>query len=511
MLAAALSVSESGDHVFRVPLDDPPTKPSSAGGYPWEIGDFSTIFYVTNVSDEPWKHSWQVSYLGGVYSAGLQQLQPGETLSVDINALRDLQIPDAFGDTIPLEVQNGQILWSAYGTKEVVMLARVEMVDLSNGLSSTYACFNCCADSYVSSYVSPGSSTGLAGQSTQFTAFQENENCYGSQITPFSVAWAAWSSSNSSVASVNSSGLASCLQPGTSNVSASWDTSIWFNEGGAVFGECIEEQAFPQPMAPVKVIKVDIQNADITQDKITVDLDVGSGGASGQLKVELIGSGVSHTVFQATKSNGAHNISFNISNLPNDKEFTQVKATWTVDGTPANDTYNYHIKILGDYLITQYNVPKEVECDAGDGDACLTDIQCNYEEVEMRAEFIAEAFQNGHGLSENEGLLEWGDYCWTHGHPLPSGCSASSTFGRDTNGVVGTCSVEMMEDSHVARNPNHPDLSCNDKVFINTVGLRTVVDECPSCGTEHLDHFAGQSGCDDVQSLGSGLKTIKIF
>ncbi len=87
----------------------------------------------------------------------------------------------------------------------------------------------------------------------------------------------------------------------------------------------------------------------------------------------------------------------------------------------------------------------------------------------MRAEFIAEAFQNGHGLSENEGLLEWGDYCWTHGHPLPSGCSASSTFGRDTNGVVGTCSVEMMEDSHVARNPNHPDLSCNDKVFINTV------------------------------------------
>ena len=77
-------------------------------------------------------------------------------------------------------------------------------------------------------------------------------------------------------------------------------------------------------------------------------------------------------MFQATKSNGAHNISFNISNLPNDKEFTQVKATWTVDGTPANDTYNYPIKILGDYLITQYNVPKEVECDAGDGDACLT-------------------------------------------------------------------------------------------------------------------------------------------
>lgn len=84
-------------------------------GHPW-----SDVFYVTNVSAEPWWHSWQVTFESGVFSAGLQELQPGQSISVDVAELRDLQVPDENGETIPLDAQKGQINWSVWETGEVV-------------------------------------------------------------------------------------------------------------------------------------------------------------------------------------------------------------------------------------------------------------------------------------------------------------------------------------------------------------------------------------------------------
>ncbi len=208
VVASAQSVSETGNHVFRVPLVDPARLPSSAGGYPWDVDTGSTtVFYVKNITDEPQTHSWQVDFEGGVFTSGLEIVDPRETLAIDIRELRDNQVPDLHRTTMPSNASSGQILWSVHGTGDTVLIARTEEVDFLKGLSSTYSCLNCCPNSYYSSYLAPGSVSGPINATTQFTPFQRNQNYYGSILSPFTPWNVSWYSNNASIVTINSSGL----------------------------------------------------------------------------------------------------------------------------------------------------------------------------------------------------------------------------------------------------------------------------------------------------------------
>lgn len=242
VVMSAQSVSQSGNQVFRVPLIDPATQPSSTGGYPWRIeGDSSTVVYIKNVTDQPREYNLQLNFNGGVYAPGLKTVAAGQTVALDIRHLRDNQVPDAHGQMIPLEATNGQVHWSLRGPSKIVLIGRAEQADVSRGMSSSYACANCCGDSFDSGWVDPGYVEGTVDGITTFFAIEQDRNCYGSLLSPFLVNYPSWSSSDPSVASCDSNGVATALNPGSTNIDASWTVYQRIAHPESGNNECVDE------------------------------------------------------------------------------------------------------------------------------------------------------------------------------------------------------------------------------------------------------------------------------
>lgn len=225
---AAQSVSSDGNQVFRLPMVDAAAQPSSTGGYPWSInGSSSTFVYITNATDSPQQYVLQLNFEGGgVFAPGLKSVEPQQTDVIDVRSLRDEQVKDEHNQTIPMAATRGQVQWSIEGPENLMLIGRAEQADLVKGMSSSYACVNCCPASCAATWLDPGSVTGGIGDTTQFGAMQQNEDCFGNLMTPFSVGSPSWSSTNSSVASV-SGGLATALSLGSTYIGATWTAFFW--------------------------------------------------------------------------------------------------------------------------------------------------------------------------------------------------------------------------------------------------------------------------------------------
>jgi hypothetical protein len=251
ILISAQSVSSDGNQVFRLPLVDADAQPSSTGGYPWFInGSSSTVVYLTNVTDEPQQYVLQLNFQGGVYAPGLKTVAPHQTAVLDIRALRDGQVKDEHNQTIPPDATHGQVQWSIEGPENLTLIGRAEQGDSLNGMSSSYACVNCCPPSCVETWIDPPSVTGVSGDTQQFTAIQQNEDCFGNLLSPFSRS-ATWSSTNSSVATVNSTGFATAQNPGSTNIQGTWTAFLWdLNPNNT----CTKTTIHPDPTALCDVV-----------------------------------------------------------------------------------------------------------------------------------------------------------------------------------------------------------------------------------------------------------------
>ncbi|MCI0486624.1 MAG: Ig-like domain-containing protein, partial [Blastocatellia bacterium] len=189
----------------------------------------STFVYVKNVTGKSQQYHLQLSYevdgqdgIAGVYSPGLVTIEGGQTITLDIRQLRDEQVADEAGRLIPVEASRGQVLWSVRGKENLTLIGRAEQSDRKQGLSSSYACVNGCDDSYLTSSVTPSSTGIVVNDGAIFTARQTNETSYGTMFT-FTVS-ANWSSSNTNVATIDSSGFVTGKNPGQTTIKASWDT-----------------------------------------------------------------------------------------------------------------------------------------------------------------------------------------------------------------------------------------------------------------------------------------------
>ena len=58
----------------------------------------------------------------------------------DLRKIRDDQIPDSTGHTIPLSVIGGQFKWFIHGRGSGRLIGRAEMLSVSQGVSSSYSC-----------------------------------------------------------------------------------------------------------------------------------------------------------------------------------------------------------------------------------------------------------------------------------------------------------------------------------------------------------------------------------
>lgn len=230
IITSAFSVSRSGNQVFRVPLWDIAAQRSATGGYPWYIeGDSSTVLFIKNVTDDTQKYRMYLKLTNGDYVFPLRAVAPRQTTIIDIRGLRDAQVPDVNGQTIPRGETRGQVQWSLTGGVDRVLIGRSEQVDLVRGISSNYACQNCCGNSFYDGWVTPVQESSFEGAQIQFIAMQQDANCYGQVYPPYQAGSPFYSSSDTSICNTGfSTGTTTGVGPGEALINAGWTADAWF-------------------------------------------------------------------------------------------------------------------------------------------------------------------------------------------------------------------------------------------------------------------------------------------
>lgn len=241
---------------------------------------------------------------------------------------------------------------------------------------------------------------------------------------------------------------------------------------------------------------VDITSANLPNNSIQIQLLPTS--YSGTLTVSLIGGSGNHQVYSTTVSGGSHSISFGtLSSIPQD-QYTQIQASWAVTTSPS-DSYNYGFRALGTYRHSQYNSPSESACSAGTSSYNITNNQCSYSSGTLRTSFRNAVNLNGsgHSISYNDVAKE--ALCLNPQYSPPAG-AIDNTF-RENHTIVGT--YGSVGNTTVAVNPSHPYIGANDSVYIDTVGTKSVTDECPGCVTAQLDNYTTTTACSGINDLGN--------
>jgi hypothetical protein len=245
---------------------------------------------------------------------------------------------------------------------------------------------------------------------------------------------------------------------------------------------------------------VTVQSADVTQNSISVKLE---GPSSGTLKLELMNaSGVFWTIREVTRAPGTYAETFDLDNIPNN-EYTQIRATWNA-GAFAQTTYSYHIKVLGIFHHTQYNVPAEESCSGGPQDITVWDSSCHGTDTTVRSGFDFRVTNpqggTGSGHSINYADVQQEFSCSVGSGDLRGWATIHGTLGSLDNTTVAACST-------------NPDLYvANRRVFIRGQGVKTVTDRCPACCQDviHLDNFSTDTRCSGLTSLPDAL-TIVLY
>jgi hypothetical protein len=248
VVVAAHSVSDDHNQVFRVPMWDPMGQRSPTGGYPWHIeGSSVTETYIKNIADyEEAYIAFLVWENGGIYMLGIKKIAAHETVHIDVKRLRDEQIPDERGRTIPLSVTSGQLQWTLRRKDDqpdddrranLALIGRSEQIDMAKGIVNNYACQNCCSGSFMGGYLEAAipyeTFLDLEVQSSRYYfAVEQQQTCYGFEYGPIvseGIYNATWSSSNSSIATVTSgaSGNVTGVDGGNVQISATWQKRMY--------------------------------------------------------------------------------------------------------------------------------------------------------------------------------------------------------------------------------------------------------------------------------------------
>lgn len=156
---------------------------------------------------------------------------------------------------ISLEASRGKIVWSVRGRDPLALLGRSEQVDLAKGISSSYACFMCCPNSFRMSWIEPISISLPEGNFTTARGAERDQTCYGS-MTPSYFYGDTWSASNSSIFSVDGLGDAADVTGvsfGSGTLTAHWEVYSFTMEHADGIPFCVEQSEMTEPGAPTEV------------------------------------------------------------------------------------------------------------------------------------------------------------------------------------------------------------------------------------------------------------------
>jgi hypothetical protein len=239
---------------------------------------------------------------GGDYVFPLTTVAPHQTTVIDIRKLRDTQVPDVNGQTIPVGETRGQVQWSLTGGVDKVVIGRSEQVDLVQGISSNYACQNCCPNNFFDGWLTPVQSTGFQGDQIQFIAMQQDANCYGQVYPPYQVGTPFYTSSDMSVCNPDfNTGTTTGVGPGEAFINGAWMGDKWLF---TPTGDCdyTPEEVLREAICDILARRVDSVSPERALVGQPVDVTInGSGFGTGTPTVNA-GSGITVSNVQLINS-----------------------------------------------------------------------------------------------------------------------------------------------------------------------------------------------------------------
>jgi hypothetical protein len=172
---------------YDIPLRDSGLVRTMTGSYPWKISDdFTTVVYITNISDQEAQFVGEVNCQGGKVAVDPRTLKPGETAVFDLQKFRDSQTADGKGNKLPRDVSIGQFKWSIFGVTngKLLLIGRAEMVSRSQHVSSSYSCNDPCPP-YISVFTDPLEPYLIVSQSINTSAWYYAQYDNGFQMGPY--------------------------------------------------------------------------------------------------------------------------------------------------------------------------------------------------------------------------------------------------------------------------------------------------------------------------------------
>ncbi len=510
LLLVSGSVDQTGTYVFEVEPQGVGTSRSKYANYWSAASGNDTMFSLFNPTNAA-QDILATFYYGdgsGKYTLPLH-LEPQASTLIDMAMLIAEHQPDADGNIIPPSVQEGSAEFaSAKDRREWVTLVIASGIyNVSNATCGT-TWINCCGVSNFT--ISPNPANCPAGQTLQVTS--SATDCNGTTVNPTS-----WSSSNTVVMTVNSSGLVTGVSVGQSTISATY-SNVMTTTGQICGPSPVCPRASPAPQTPATVFSVQVTNADIVADNITVTMTPST--LSGTLTLTVNGPGISYSLFQGLEQGNTVNFSFNRPQLPSG-QYTYVKAAWDAGSATATSTQSDSFDVLGVYRHSQYNTPYESTCTGSPATGWIITGSCNFTQTTLRSDFMTQLFINGSGVSLSNGNLHYYTQCSNY----PSGANSQNSF-LQVSQITGSCNTVPQGGSTVATYPNppvsYPTWECGDLLQYVTSSdtnqvQKSVQDYCPACNTGfngtsgHIDDYSSSTACSghSVGDYGNFL-TIRL-
>ncbi len=220
LIGHLVSVDQSGDYSFEVPIKDPAAmNEMMEGGYPWTLEKgTNTVLHLKNTTDKSVVGLVVFTFPGGTYNPDRIQLEPYQTVAIDIQKLKDSKKRDVRKQLFPADAVHGQVIWRQ--ETPYSLIGRAEEVDSKAGIARSFSCgFDCCVNYSDYFYLTPNTFTGPVGGTQALTANEAGNDCSGYPFGPYIDTPSSWSSNNTSVATV-SSGQVSLVGGGSTNIVA---------------------------------------------------------------------------------------------------------------------------------------------------------------------------------------------------------------------------------------------------------------------------------------------------
>lgn len=352
VMAYAASVDQSGTMVLDVPIKDPKNMMFKGGSYPWNIdGDNRAVLHVKSVDAPGDGRKREVMaklyFDGGEYNLPLQVIEAGQTTEIDIKKLRDDQVQDTLGSVIPLNVTGGQLNWFGRA-KQGEFIGRLVQYNPVTGMSASFSCVTgCnCEPTWIDSWLEPAFFSGVVDDSFQIIGWELDQDCFGNDYGPYFAINTHFSSSNTSVATVQGSQV-TFVGSGTAQISGHWD-AYTVTEGdcdpelGCGHGRniCPYVRA-PNPVPTQVTVRPTVSNISPNKGLIGQPISVtvsGTGFVAGST-LSIDSGTLNNVTFQSSTTITANYTSNNNASGGNHR------VTVTSNGRTSTDNVNFYVQI----------------------------------------------------------------------------------------------------------------------------------------------------------------------